>query len=708
VTAETGTTGHPLPARRAGLPLVGSGQFPGWPTVLVGVLAAAGFVLFFGSLRHVQLGRMNGLGLLSVLPHRALAGVTLLALAFVFGLALRRVHPVLLGAALAGLVVCLDGVTSFIEPAARFATSYQIAGYVQYISATGKAAPDLAAYFSWPGFFALISFIRGAAGLHSVLELMRFWPMLIDLLTLPPFFLLMRNLRISWRAKWLAGFLLVVGNWVGQDYFSPQSLNYVLYLTFLAILVNWFTDPGLSRTGQDQPGGLNRMHRFVFGRLEPGELDPRSASTAQRVFLLAVLIGIFLVSVMSHQLTPFYMTGACLALVLIRRCRLSGLWILCTVLVAAWLSFAAVDYWSGHLSNIFGGVGNLGGNLTSSVGGRLAGSTATHLLTLHARVGVAGAIVGLAVLGLLRRRFRGFDDRVLIALFILPMLTVGLQSYGGEIALRIYLFLLPPACVLAACFFFPNPVAAKASWRLFPVLVLCAVIFPVSFILVRYGNEAFERVPPGELAATNWVYQHDTHGVQLLWLSSSTKIDVTPEMPWAYQDINRVLYVPVQAPRNPAAVRDVLYALHSGGPGAYLVETRTQDTYLQQAAGYPAGWEDTFRQQLSAAHGVRVVFANDDTVIYALRWPHGAKPYPLPPNGSGHASYPALLGAAELLVVLATILVLAAREFARIGGPAARQLIRPLTLASYPLLFLTLAVVVVRFALLPSIHGGLL
>jgi hypothetical protein len=720
VTAETGTTGQPRPARvpRAALP-GGSGgsssrastvswQFPGWPAVLVGVLAAAGFVLFFGSVRHVQLGRMNGLGLLSVLPHRALAGVTLLALAFVFGLALRKVHPVLLGAALAGLVVCLDGVTSFIEPAARFATSYQIAGYVQYISVTGKAAPDLAAYFSWPGFFALTSFIRGAAGLHGVLELMRFWPMLIDLLTLPPFFLLMRNLRISWRAKWLAGFLLAVGNWVGQDYFSPQSLNYVLYLTFLAILVNWFTDPGLSRNVQDRPGGLNRAHRFVFGQLEPGELGPRPASTAQRMFLLAVLIGIVLVSVMSHQLTPFYMTGACLALVLIRRCQLSGLWILCTVLVATWLSFAAVDYWSGHLSNIFGGVGNLGGNLTSSVGGRLAGSTATHLLTLHARVGVAGAIVGLAVLGLLRRRFRGFDDRVLIALFILPMLTVGLQSYGGEIALRIYLFLLPPACVLAACFFFPNPVAARAGWRLFPVLALCAVIFPVSFILVRYGNEAFERVPPGELAATNWIYQHDTHGVQLLWLSSSTKIDVTPEMPWAYQDISKVLYVPVQAPRNPAATADVWSALHSSGPGAYLVETRTQDTYLQQAAGYPAGWEDTFRQQFSAAHGVKVVFANDDTVIYQLRWPHGAKPYPLPPNGSGHASYPALLGAAELLVVLATILVLAAREFARIGGPAARQLVRPLTLASYPLLFLTLAVVVVRFALLPSIHGGLL
>ena len=45
-----------------------------------------------------------------------------------------------------------------------------------------------------------------------------------------------------------AAWLFAAADWVGQDYFSPQSLNYVLYLTFLAILVNWFTDPGLSRT----------------------------------------------------------------------------------------------------------------------------------------------------------------------------------------------------------------------------------------------------------------------------------------------------------------------------------------------------------------------------------------------------------------------------------------------------------------------------
>ena len=116
--------------------------------------------------------------------------------------------------------------------------------------------------------------------------------------------------------------------------------------------------------------------------------------------------------------------------------------------------------------------------MTSSVGGRLAGSTSTHLLTLHARVAVAGLIVAMAVLGMHRRRLRGFDDRVLPALFCVPILTIGLQSYGGEIALRIYLFLLPAACVLGPCLFFPDPRAEKTTWRTVPVHGALAHRFP--------------------------------------------------------------------------------------------------------------------------------------------------------------------------------------------------------------------------------------
>jgi hypothetical protein len=640
---------------------------------------------------------MNGLGLLSVLPHGAVAGVVILALAFVLGIALPRPHPLGLAAGLVALVICLDGVTTFIEPQPRFPTAFQIAGFIQYISSTGHATPGLAAYFSWPGFFALVSMVTGAAGTHGLLGLMRVWPMLIDLACLPPFFLIMRNLRIPWRAQWVAGFLFTVGNWVGQDYLSPQSFNYVLYLVFLAILVNWFTQPRLSANPHVIVSRLTRLHRRIFGILRPGELAPRSASTGQRAFLLAVLIAIFAVSTMSHQLTPFYLVGAATVLVLVRRSTLPGLPVLFGVILIGWVSFAAVDYWSGHMSNIFGGFGNLGGNLTSSVGGRLMGSTSVHLLTLHAREGVAAVIVGMAILGLLRRRRKGFDDRVLIALFCMPILSIGLQSYGGEMALRIYLFLLPAACILAGCFFFADPKAGRANWRAIPVLALCAAILPVAFILVRYGNDAFEQIPTGEVAASNWIYTHDTQGARIQWLSSSPTIDNTPEMPWSYKDIDKVLYLPVQAPLHPANVSGLVHGLRSSGPGTYLIATRTQETYLEQAAGYPAGWGSRFNQLMRAEPGVRVAFTNSAATVYTVAWPPGAHPRPLPPNG-GRGSPTTIVSVLGLVLLFTLIAVLMAREFLRVAQPRATRLIHPLTVASVPLLVLVLGDVVLRFA----------
>jgi len=682
---------------RPGLLATGPIRWPTLPAAVIGVLGAAGFVLFFASLRHVPLSQMNGLGLLSVLPHGAIAGVMILALAFILTLAQPRQHPVMLAVGLAGLVICLDGMTTFIEPEPRFPTAYQIAGFIQYISSTGHATPGLAAYFSWPGFFALVSLVTGAAGTHSLLGLMRVWPMMIDLLCLPPYFLMMRNLRISWRAQWVAGLLFTVGNWVGQDYFSPQSFNYVLYLTFLAILVNWFTEPRLSAHPHVIVSGLNRLHRRIFGIVRPGELAPQPTSTGQRAFLLAVLIAIFVVSTMSHQLTPFYLVGACAALVLVRRATLRGLPVLFGVILIGWISFAAVDYWSGHMSNIFGGFGNLGANLTSSVGGRLMGSTAVHLVTLHGREGVAGAIVGLAILGLLRRRLKGFDDRILLALFCMPILSIGLQSYGGEMALRIYLFLLPAACVLAGCFFFADPKVGRANWRALPLLAVCAAVLPIAFILVRFGNDAFEQIPPGEVAASNWIYSHDAHGARIQWMSSSPKVDNTPEMPWSYKDIDKVLYLPVQAPVNPASVSGLVSDLRSSGPGTYLIATRTQELYLEQAAGYPADWGSRFNRLMRAAPGVQVAYANSTATVYTVRWPPGARARPLPPNG-GRGSPTTILSVLGLTLLFVLIAMLTAREFCRVGRPQARRFIRPLTLASVPLLVLVLGDVILRFA----------
>jgi hypothetical protein len=698
-------------------------RLPGWaPAAGTGALAAAGLILFFASLRGVHLARMNGLGLLSVLPAGALAGLTLTALAFMLGLALPTAHRAVLGATLAGLVVCLDGITVFLEREPRFPTAYQIAGYVDYVSHTGHTAPGLAAYFSWPGFFALISFVTGAAGIHGLLTVMRLWPMTIDLLCLPPLFLLMRNLRLSWRARWLAGFLFAVGNWVGQDYFSPQSFGYLLYIVFLAVLVNWFLPASIGvprqQTARRWPG---RLDRRLFGVLEPGEKPSREASPAERGFLLAMLIAVFTVTTIAHQLTPFFMIGACLALVVVRRCSLTGLPVLLAVILAGWVSFEAVGFWYGHLSTIFGGLGDLGVNVTSSVGGRLTGSTPTHLLALHAREGVTAVIVGLAAAGALRRRRRGLDDRVLLVLLAVPLLMVAVQSYGGEIALRIYLFMLPAACVLAASAFFPGPSRAgvgragvgrarvggagvgraRPGRPTVPVLaglVACALVLPAGFYLARYGNEAFEQTPAGELAATNWVYAHDADGSRLLWLSESPQTDVTPQMPWAYTDVSKLLYVPTLAPRDPADVAGAVAALRAAGPGSYLITTQTEVASLQQTASYPAGWGQRFETAMSAAKGVRVAYADGSAVVYTLHWPRGTPHRPLGLDVFGPTLPSSPWNVVAVVLLWAVLALLTACEFIRVYRPGSR-LVRRCTLASLPLLTLLVTAILLRFVL---------
>jgi len=700
----TTQAGHRTTADRATTGSAGKLRMPAWsPAAAVLAATTAGLILFFASLRAVDLGRMNGLGLLSVLPAGAVAGVVLVALAFVTGLALPRAHRAVLGTVLASLVVCLDGITIFVEPEPRFPTAYQIAGYIQYISATGHSAPGLAAYFSWPGFFALVSFVTKVAGTSNLLPLMRIWPLGIDLLCLPPLFLITRNLRLSWRARWLAGFLFAVGNWVGQDYFSPQAFGYLLYFVFVAILVNWFTGPGTVRAPGAAPSWPARLHRRLFGILEPGERPSRPAGTGQQAFLLALLIALFTVTTVSHPLTPLIMIGACAALVVVRRCTLTGLPVLLAVILAGWVSYEGVAYWSGHLSGLVGGLGSLGLNVTSSVGGRLAGSTPTHLLALHARVGLAAVIIGLAALGALRRRRRGISDRVLLALLAMPLLLVMVESYGGEIALRIYMFMLPAACPLAACLFFPDPRSGRPGWRALLALAACALVLPTGFFLARYGNEAFEQTPPGELAAMNWIYAHDAEGSRVLWLSNAPQIDVTPEMPWDYADQDKVVYIPTLAPTDPGQVDGIISALRSAGPGSYLIVPQTEVAALEQTASYEPAWGQRFDAAMSAAPGVRVAYSTSSAVVYTLDWPPGARPQPLGLSVAGPALRSISWNVPGIALFWLVLGLLAVREFVRIYRPASR-LIRPCTLVSVPLLALLAAVIVLRFTMLSLAH----
>ncbi|MFD8390110.1 polysaccharide biosynthesis C-terminal domain-containing protein [Streptomyces sp. NPDC059680] len=660
--------------------------------VVLGCLLIAALLLYWVPalrLGEADLDRMGGLGLVSVLPLPTLAGAALLVIVFAALLWLRREHRALLLLTLVATVVSLHALPALIETEPRFPTAWQHLGFIDYIDRTGSAVPDLDARWSWPGFFAVAAFVGRACGVTDFTEVIRWWPTAVQLAYLAPMFLLTRSLRASWRAKWTGVWLFVLCGWVGQDYFSPQGFTYLLYLVFVAILLVWFRPP-----------------RVIWTKFRPGEAEVEPAGRRQRAVLLLVLIGLYAASVPAHQLTPFVMLGVLAALVLLGRSELRGLPLLFAVLVAVWVGFMAEPYWSGHFNDLFGGVGGVGSNVSTSVSGRIQGGSSTHKLVLYTRVLLAGSVMTFACWGWWRRRFHRYRERSLLVLTFVPFLGFGMQSYGGEMALRVFMFAVPGAALLGALALFPRTgVTAREREKdrvsLAPLAALLAgLLLMGGFLVARWGNEPFERTRPGEVAAMNWVYAHDKPTLRLLWLTQDTVNDVTPAMPWGSKDMERVNYVPTLAPTDPVLVSGLVKALKDAGPNSYLMINKSQVTYLRLDAGYSATWEPRLIENLDERQELTKVLVNDDVTVFALRrQPAGPVPNPHPgPIGPQVTWTPWSVVGALAAVVL--ILLLAGREVARVAvRPGVRQL-RSLQGAfwfSLPLLAVVLASLVQRF-----------
>ncbi|TXS45703.1 lipopolysaccharide biosynthesis protein [Streptomyces sp. uw30] len=660
--------------------------------VILGCLLIAALLLYWVPalrLGESDLDGMGGLGLISVLPPPTLLGAALLAVTFASLLWLGREHRALLLVTLLATVVSLHALPALIETEPRFATAWQHLGFLDYIDRTGSAVPDLDARWSWPGFFAVAAFAAKACGVGDLTEVIRWWPLAMQLLYLVPMFLLVRSMRASWRAKWTGIWVFVLSGWVGQDYFSPQGFTYLLYLVFAAILLVWFRAP-----------------RVIWTKRRPGELEVEPTDRRQRAVLLLVVTGLFAASVPAHQLTPFVMLGVLTALVLIGRSELRGLPILFGVIVTVWIGFMAEPYWSGHFDELFGGVGGVGSNVSSSVSGRIEGGSSTHKLVLYVRVLLAGGVMAFACWGWWRRRFHHYRERSLLVLTFVPFLGFGMQSYGGEMALRVFMFALPGAALLTGLAFFPRTgVTAKERDKdrvsLAPLAALMAgLVLMGGFLVARWGNEPFERVRPGEVAAMEYVYAHDDPSLRLLWLSSDPVNDVTPAMPWGSRDMEKVAYVPTQAPADPVLVSGLVKALKDAGPNSYLMINRGQVTYLRLDVGYSATWETRLLQNLDKRQELRKVFVNADVTMYALRkQPAGGVPKADPgPIGPQVTWTPwSVVGG---LAAIALIVLLMAREIVRVAlAPSVRQLrwLQSSFWFSLPLLAVLLASLVQRF-----------
>jgi hypothetical protein len=586
---------------------------------------AVALVLGVYALWRADAAEIGSLGLVTALRPELYVALALLTASFVSCVFRARPAPnILLAAHVVVLVVLLYGAAPIIEPLPRVISGWLHVGFADYIARTGGTLPQLDARFSWPGFFALTALATRAAGMSDAMPLLAWTPVVLNLLYGAAVFRLARATSADGRTAWLSVWLFFPANWVGQDYFGPQAMNYVFYLVLLLVLVGWFRLPRHARALKRRlpwharalkrrrsparaTGLLLRALRLPSRPLlhEP-EAPP--VGTASLVGLIGVVLVVFAASTVSHQLTPVAIVISVGALALVGGCTVRTLPILLGVVLTAYISYGTVPYWSGHLQDMVGSVGNVSGTVNRGAVERVSGDGG-HQAVVLLRLALAVTVWGLATVGAWRRMRRGHGNLGLMTLAGAPFLLLVMQSYGGEIFLRVYSFALPFVAILMAALLAPVwPVRRRVLAAVMTGVLSTALIG--AFFVARYGNEAFEQVRPADVQAVRWLYAHAPAGTSL--------VSVTSNVPWRAQSVERYEYRPAGEDLGPTTLSNVEEEMRRNPHGAYLILTKGQYVFAQSFLGKPPGWGEDLERQIVDSGRFQLVYANTEARVYVL------------------------------------------------------------------------------------------
>ena len=575
------------------------------------VLAVLGVVAWALSVGHLHPYTAGAFGLVTHLP--ALWWVGLLLVTGAVALALVPATPrttVVIGTILAFALV-LHGTLSAAESTPRFEAAYTVAGFANYIALHGHTLPRIDARFSWFGMLSGDGMASTAMQV-STMWFLRWAPLVFELAYLFPVKALANATLSSPRARWAAVAIFLAGNWIDQDYFSPQAIGLLLYLVVLVVAIRTFGGRGLQPRAMrwllstramraTRTGVLRRLYLPLDAR--PGEALPDASTSRARAALSVLLMFLVAVLVISHQISPVALCIVLFFLYLAGRTRLRTLWVFTAFGVWAWLSWAAEPFWSGHLTKIFGSVGSVGSTFSSSVSGRAVSSSFGRSVVEFSRLGSAGLIWLVAGAGVWILWRRGRTQWNLLVLAVAPVAVGGAVSYGGEVALRILLFSMAPLAVLAACLIDGPYLRARAVAVFALVGLALVVLFPVA----RFGNESFEAIAPGDIAATNWIYGHVPVGSTILVFARDEPLLYSHVGDYKTRELGLV-------------VLDSTSTIASSLPHrtAWIFMTRSQLEDGIVFGGLPKDWLTTFEQKLHQMPFVRLVDRTTTASVYRI------------------------------------------------------------------------------------------
>ena len=585
------------------------------------VLLPVAVVLWLAGARAVDPAAMNDYGLLPALPVVYFVGLWLLVVSASLLLAREQLSPLRLGLHLVVLVIMLHGTVPLIFRQPNFPWVYKHIGVVNYIQLHGGLDTSVDIYQNWPGFFAIAAWFDRVAGVASPIAYAAWAPVYFNLLTCLELAFVFRWLPISRRVRWLALYLFVAGNWVGQDYFAPQAMAFTLSLAVFGLL--------LARFQSDRPPMLVRRIRRLASRLasprfetppEPGGEGPSSAPP--RAVTMGVLLAIFAVVVATHPLSPYVVilgAGVLTAAGMVRpRWLVAAL-----VALAVGYLFVRLPYIR-RTQDLFASLGDPLHNVDSSQPSAGVPMKGRRLTALAAPALIAG-LCGLGMIGILQR-LRTRRTVLLIALLAASPALIALgQSYGGEAIFRIYLFSLPWIAVLAASAIDPGS-RPRPLWSATKIAIVLSVTVAL-FMSAFFGAEELYLVRAGEVEASHYFYDHaepDSVFFTVTALMFPIRVSAHYDRFQAMGDNPPNLLTTVDQFRHRMLGPDDLPAISAfvdnhvigGAPGRYLILSTGQDVYARVLGLLPAGSMASLDRALSESDDWSVDFRNSDAVIF--------------------------------------------------------------------------------------------
>jgi GT2 family glycosyltransferase len=577
----------------------------------------AALLLWLISLRHIDLSAMNDVGLVSVLPLTYWCALATLVATFPALVHRGKTRTSVLAAHLVTLLVIIHATPAVLYGSPRYSWTWKHIGIVDYIIRHGDVDPHisyLSAYHSWPGFFALNAFVAQAAGLDGAAGYAAWGPVFFEVLYLAPLVLLFRTFTADRRRVWLAVGLFYLSNWVGQDYFSPQAFGFFFYLVVLSLCLRWL--PRL-------PNPRWRTAPLLT------EMTPRS----QRPAFLAIVIICVATIVVSHQLTPYMLISALVILVIAKHLEPWWLPVAAIVLTAGYTVIAAYPFLQDNLYWIVQSIGHPTGN-TAGAFVKLEDAPYGQAIVDYSDRGLSAFMWLLAALGAYRGWRKHQLDLVAILLLLAPVPLLFLNSYGGEMLFRVYLFASPFVALLASRVVYPTwPTSGVKKRQPLAAALLCFVV-TVPFVLGYYGKERANYFSPDTVAASRWLFAHAPAG--------SLISGVTSNLPWAFTYYEEYSYVwllnlPADQRRelgvNPVEVTADTMDGNTKSPNRYFIVTSSEEIDIEYTGAFRAGTLARLTAALRASSRFHPVYENPDAVIFQLDPPRTEETTPSAANG---------------------------------------------------------------------------